>query len=194
MSNKSKNIFLRVCCHIIFIIYLICLIKIVLFKYRGLTKTVNKLIAGELSSGFHSFNIIPFQSIWEFTKLMFSGKFFRGFNNTAGNVFVFAPFGYFIPLLYKKCRKLKTVVLVGFFVSLFFEICQYVLYLGSTDIDDIILNVLGVTIGFLFFKGMIAITDKKETQRYVVTIILSIIGFIVAGYLAVDYFSIMFRI
>lgn len=194
MSNKSKNIFLRVCCHIIFIIYLICLIKIVLFKYRGLTKTVNKLIAGELSSGFHSFNIIPFQSIWYFTKLMFSGKFFRGFNNTAGNAFVFAPFGYFIPLLYKKCRKLKTVVLAGFFVSLFFEICQYVLYLGSTDIDDIILNVLGVTIGFLFFKGMIAITDKKETQRYVVTIILSIIGFIVAGYLAVDYFVIMFRI
>ncbi len=142
----------------------------------------------------HSFNIIPFQSIWEFTKLMFSGYFSRGFNNIVGNVFVFAPFGYFISLLHKKCRKLKTVAIVGFFVSLFFEICQYVLYLGSADIDDIILNVLGVALGFLFFKGMIAITDKKETQRYVVTIILSIIGFIVAGYLAVDYFGIMFGI
>lgn len=194
MSNKSKNIFLRVCCHIIFIIYLICLIMIILFKYRGLTKTVNILIAGELSSRYHSFNIIPFQSIWEFTKLMFSGYFSRGFNNIIGNIFVFAPFGYFMPLLYKNCRKLKTVALAGFFVSLFFEICQYVLHLGSADIDDIILNVLGVTLGFLFFKGMIAITDKKETQRYVVTIILSIIGFIVAGYLAVDYFSIMFRV
>ncbi len=194
MSNISKNKLLRVCCHIIFIIYLLFLIKIVLFKYRGLTKTVKKLIAGELSSGFRSFNIIPFQSIWEFTKLMFSGYFSRGFNNTVGNSFVFAPFGYFVPLLYKNCRKLKTVALAGFFVSLFFEICQYVLYLGSADIDDIILNVLGVTLGFLFFKGMIAITDKKETQRYVVTIILSIIGFIVAGYLAVDYFVVMFRI
>lgn len=82
------------------------LIKIVLFKYRGLIITFDKLIVGELS-GFHSFNIIPFQSIWEFTKLMFSGYFLRGFNNIVGNVFVFAPLGYFIPLLYKKGQLCK---------------------------------------------------------------------------------------
>ena len=193
MSNKRKNKFLKICCHIIFIIYFVLLIKIVLFKYRGLIITFDKLIAGELS-GFHSFNIIPFQSIWEFKKLMFSGYFTRGFNNIVGNVFVFAPFGYFIPLLHKKCQKWKIVILAGFFVSLFFEICQYFLYLGSADIDDIILNLLGVILGFLFFKIVNRITYEKQTERYVVTIILSIIGFIVAGYLAVNYFGIMFGI
>ncbi|MDE6531543.1 MAG: VanZ family protein, partial [Lachnospiraceae bacterium] len=165
---------------------------IVLFKYSGFITFFNNLIKRELS-GFHSYNIIPFQSIWEFTKLMFSGNFSRGFNNIIGNVFVFAPFGYFLPLLYKKCRKWKIVVLAGFFVSLFFEVCQYFLYLGSADIDDVILNLLGVVLGFLFFRVMITITEK-ETERYVVTIILSIIGFLVAGYLAVDYFGIMFGI
>lgn len=190
---ESKNKFFIICCHIIFIVYFIFLIKIVLFKYKGLITTFDQLFAGELK-GFHSYSIIPFQSICEFTKMMFSGNFFRGFNNIVGNVFVFAPFGYFLPLLYEKCSKWKNVALAGLFVSLFFEICQYFLYLGSGDIDDIILNLLGVALGFLFFMGMKTITYKKETQRYVVTIILSIIGFIVAGYLAVDYFGIMFGI
>lgn len=155
--------------------------------------TFDKLITGELD-GFRSYNVIPFQSIWEFTKLMFSGYFLRGFNNIIGNIFVFAPFGYFVPLLYKKCQKAKIVILAGFCVSLVLEICQYVLYLGSADIDDIILNLLGVILGFLFFKIVKRITDKKQTVRYIATIILSIIGFIVAGYLAVNYFGIMFGI
>lgn len=192
MKNGRKNKFLISCCHIIFIIYFMFLIKIILFKYRGFFPFFNNLMKGELS-GFHSYNIIPFQSILAFTKLMFSGNFSRGFNNIVGNVFVFAPFGYFLPLLYKKCRKWKTVVLAGFCVSLFFEVCQYFLYLGSADVDDVILNLLGVVLGFLFFRVMITITEK-ETKRYIVTIILSTIGFIVAGYLAVDYFGIMFGI
>ncbi len=125
---------------------------------------------------------------------MFGGSFSRGFNNIVGNIFVFVPFGYFLPLLYVKCRKWKTVVFAGFFVSLVFEVCQYFLYLGSADVDDVILNLLGVALGFLFFKFMKKRTEKKETGRYAATIILSIIGFIVAGYLAVDYFGIMFGI
>ncbi|MCH5249964.1 MAG: VanZ family protein [Lachnospiraceae bacterium] len=191
MSNKSQNKFLKICCHVIFIIYFVLLIKIVLFKYRGLITTFENLIAGKLS-GFHSYNIIPFQSILEFTKLMFSGHFFRGFNNIVGNVFIFSPFGYFMPLLYKKCQNVKIVILSGFLVSLFFEICQYFLYLGSADIDDIILNLLGIVLGFLFFK-IFEIIYKRQATKYGVTIILSILGFMVAGYLAVDYFGIMFR-
>ena len=190
MNNKRKNKFFKICCHIFFIIYLVFLIKIVLFKYKGLISTFESLIAGELS-GFHSYNIIPFQAILEFVKLMFGGHFSRGFNNIVGNVFVFVPFGYFIPLLYKKCKNVKIVLLAGFLVSLFFEICQYFLYLGSADIDDIILNLLGVILGFLFFK-IVEKIYKGQTTKYGVTIILSIIGFMVAGYLAVDYFGIMF--
>lgn len=192
MKDKRK-IYLRVCCQIIFVIYVLFLIKIILFKYRGFISTFNMLIAGELS-GFHSYNIIPFRSISEFTKLMFSGYFSRGFNNIIGNILVFAPFGYFLPLLYQKCRKWKIVILLALFTSFLFEILQYFLYLGSADIDDIILNLSGVTLGFLFFQGIKRITYKKQTQRYMVTIVMSAVGFLAAGYLAVDYFGIMFGI
>ncbi len=193
MKKRSMNTFLKVCCHVIFIVYFVFLIKIVLFKYKGLADTLERLIAGELS-GFRSYNIIPFQTIWEFIKLMFGGYFSRGFNNIIGNIFVFAPLGYFLPLLYKRCEKAKTVILAGFFVSLIFELCQYFLYLGSADTDDIILNLTGVILGFLFFKAVERITKEKQTVKYAATVILSIVGFIVAGYLAVDYFGIMFGI
>lgn len=193
MRNSKRNLFLKSCCHVIFIVYIIFLIKIILFKYKGLITTFDNLMTGELS-GFRSFNIIPFRSIWEFGKLMFRGYFSRGFNNIIGNIFVFAPFGYLIPFLYKKCEKWKIVAAIGLFASLFLELSQYFLYLGSADIDDVILNLLGVALGFLFFRGIRKITDKKETERYVITIVLSAVGFIVAGYLAVDYFGIMFGI
>jgi len=193
MSNQSKNKFLRGCCYIIFIVYFILLTKIILFKYSGLLSTFDRLITGELN-GFRSYNMIPFQSICEFTKMMFNGYFSRGFHNIVGNILVFVPFGYFLPLLFKKWQNGKIVILAGFLVSLFFEICQYFLYLGSADIDDILLNLLGVILGYLFYQAMKKITYKKQTVLYIVTIILSIIGFIVAGYFAVDYFGIMFGI
>lgn len=76
----------------------------------------------------------------EFAKMIFNGNFTRGFNNIIGNIFVFAPLGYFLPLLFSKCKRINTVILVGFIISFLFETCQYLLYLGSADIDDIILN------------------------------------------------------
>ncbi len=193
MRKKRIKQFLRVCCHLIFILYLLLLVKIVLFKYSGFLTALDKLITGKLN-GFRSYNLIPFQSIREFVKLMFRGYVSRGFNNLVGNILIFAPFGYFVPLLYKRCRKWQAVVLAGFFVGLVFELCQYVLYLGSADIDDLILNLLGVVLGFLFYQAVKRFTYKKQTVRYLATMILSVVGFIVAGCLAVDYFGIMFGI
>lgn len=192
MSEKSKNKFLSGCCYTIFIVYFILLLKIILFKYKSLPDTFNQLMTGNLY-GFRSYNLIPFRSIQDFTKLMFQGQFSRGFNNVVGNVFIFVPLGYFLPLLCKKFQKGTVVILTGFLVSLYFELCQYFLYLGSADIDDIILNLLGVILGFLFFQFIKRITYKKQTAKYAVTIVLSVIGFAVGGYLAIDYFGVMFN-
>lgn len=135
MGEKNKNNILKIVCYIIFFIYLIFLVKIVLFKYSGMIAIINKFISSELN-GFRSLNLIPFNSIWEFTKIMFSENFFRGFNNIIGNVLIFAPLGYFLPLLFKKCKNIKITLLIGLLISCLFEFCQYFLYLGSADIDE----------------------------------------------------------
>ncbi len=193
INNNKKESILKVICYIIFIIYILCLTKIVLFKYSNLMHVIKDIFKGELS-GFRSVNIIPLKSIIDFIKIISEGYFTRGFNNIIGNILVFVPLGYFLPMLFKKTEKVRYTILFSLILSLIYESLQYFLYLGSADIDDVILNLLGAFIGFIFYKIIENHTMEKVINKYYLTIIISIIGFIVAGYLAVDYFGIMFGI
>ena len=57
-----------------------------------------------------------------------------------------------------------------FLSSFLLESLQYLLYLGSADIDDLILNTLGGTIGYLVWCGMMKLV-RSQTWRYLITII-----------------------
>lgn len=63
--------------------------------------------------------------------------------NLLGNIVVFMPMAYFLPYFFKKLRKglyfLMTMVMIVFII----ECLQVILRLGSGDIDDLFLNVLG---------------------------------------------------
>lgn len=69
--------------------------------------------------------------------------------NFLGNVVMFMPFGFFLPLLWRTPGK--TAIAVGFGASLFVEITQLLLP-RSTDIDDLILNTAGAALGYLFYR------------------------------------------
>lgn len=61
-----------------------------------------------------------------------------------------SPFGFFLPMVFKKFNARRTMIL-GVFVTLFIEFLQF-FEMRSVDIDDIFLNIIGVLIGyFLFF-------------------------------------------
>ena len=66
-----------------------------------------------------------------------------------GNIFIFIPVGLLISLIWNI--KDKNVVLTGFLISLSIELTQLFLK-RTTDIDDLILNTLGVIIGLLISK------------------------------------------
>ena len=59
--------------------------------------------------------------------------------NACLNVLLFVPFGFFLPMLWKEFRSIKSVALAGIVATSFIEISQ--LFTGrATDIDDIITN------------------------------------------------------
>jgi glycopeptide antibiotics resistance protein len=68
-----------------------------------------------------------------------------------GNIFWFVPFGFLLPLLLERHRFVKTM-LAGFLFSLAIETLQFVFYKGVAELDDLILNSLGVLIGFCLCK------------------------------------------
>lgn len=77
--------------------------------------------------------------------------------NLLGNLLPFIPFGFLLPIAYPRIKAF----LVGMFAVLFIEIFQYMTRLGSFDIDDIILNMVGVLSGYGTF-GLVNHVLLKE--------------------------------
>ena len=75
----------------------------------------------------------------------------RGPVDTALNILLFVPLGFFLPILYEKYDRISKVVLVGFLVSLSVEIAQ-MFGTGATDINDLITNTIGACLGFGLYK------------------------------------------
>jgi len=69
------------------------------------------------------------------------------------NVILFLPFGFLLPVIWARFRKLLPTALAGFLFSLVIELCQLFTY-RATDINDLIGNTLGTVLGFLLAKAM----------------------------------------
>lgn len=69
--------------------------------------------------------------------------------NFLGNIGIFIPVGFFVPLLWRRSGFLKST-LIGFGISLTIELFQLTLP-RVTDIDDLWMNTLGTIIGFLIY-------------------------------------------
>ncbi|MGN0426874.1 MAG: VanZ family protein [Agathobacter sp.] len=81
--------------------------------------------------------------------------------NLMANLLLFLPLGFFVPLLWGKFNNVKKIVYLGIGVSALVEFIQ--MFVGrSTDIDDVILNTIGVLIGFLIFRLLKMVQMYKE--------------------------------
>lgn len=72
--------------------------------------------------------------------------------NLVGNVLMFIPLGFFLPLLWKKMQRIwKTFLLTGMLIVLV-EMTQLLTLRGSCDVDDLILNLSGVIVGYVLWR------------------------------------------
>ena len=71
--------------------------------------------------------------------------------NIIGNFLMFLPFG-FLAWIFPKFYDFKTLILSFLFVLIIVEALQYFTRLGVLDIDDIILNSIGMSLGFLLMN------------------------------------------
>ena len=68
--------------------------------------------------------------------------------NLIGNVTMFIPSGIILPILYRKLDRFWKVLAAGAGMSLVIEILQLPFDTRASDIDDLILNTIGVVIGY----------------------------------------------
>lgn len=100
-------------------------------------------------------NLVPFHTIgnyWTVVKRMdFSPIFYHCVINLGGNILLFIPIGYFLPRLWPSLRNFFFFLLACTLAITLVELLQLVTLLGSLDVDDLILNLLGMIAGYLFF-------------------------------------------
>ena len=68
--------------------------------------------------------------------------------NVIGNAAMFVPSGIILPIVYKRLNTFWKVLLAGIDISLCIEIIQLPFSVRATDIDDLILNTIGVIVGY----------------------------------------------
>lgn len=129
-------------CWVLFLLYLIALTYFTFFA--------EALGRGELPGGNAAarFNLIPFREIqrfWIYRERLGMAAFVL---NVFGNIVAFMPGGFLLPAISRRCRKWPGVMAVGFCISFMIECTQLLFRVGSFDVDDLLLNVLGVLFGF----------------------------------------------
>ncbi|GAB6085012.1 VanZ family protein [Alkaliphilus crotonatoxidans] len=100
-----------------------------------------------------------------------------------GNLLAFVPFGIFVPMLFKNHFR-TYIKFIGVFLLfiLSMEIIQMLTYLGSFDIEDVIVHTMGATIGFCSYKASQRMHDL--TWKFAVMglsiLSLSLLAFLIA--------------
>ena len=129
---------------VLFIIYLIALYWILLFKLG-----VRFSYMGERRT-----NLVPFSELFILT------------SENILNVVIFVPLGIYAGILFEKWLFGKKLFFV-FLLALLVEGLQYILRVGAFDITDIITNTLGGIIGLMIFKGLEkAFSNHVKAQKF----------------------------
>lgn len=101
-------------------------------------------------------NLVPFRTIKEFihTVGVTTNPYLirHSFINLAGNVVMFIPLGFFPPCIWNRLRHFVRCMLWAMACIFIIELIQLFTLLGSCDVDDLILNMVGVSIGYGLYR------------------------------------------
>ena len=127
--------------------YSALLIKVMVFK------SIPTIRVGQLMLNFGGTqggeaNYLPFKTILPYL-FGHKGLLIAGIN-LVGNIVLLVPVGFLVPLIYRNVTWKQVLILAGA-SGLLIETAQVILRVGIFDIDDVILNGLGVMIGYWSF-------------------------------------------
>jgi glycopeptide antibiotics resistance protein len=140
---------------LLFSIYLFVLVKLTIFRTSVTLFAIefpeeNGYITS-FQTAYERANFIPFYSIYYYL-ISKQEPILVGLINVIGNVILFIPFGFFLPFIWKQLRRFKTMATVILYSSLSIEALQLLFAIGSFDVDDVILNIIGSFIGYLLYS------------------------------------------
>ena len=98
-------------------------------------------------------NLVPFNDGFEISSIL--------------NIIFFMPFGFLLPTLWKKYRKLLPTLCNGILFSIIIEIGQLFVPHRASDINDLIMNTIGTICGWIIFNIISKIFHKLANKTVV---------------------------
>lgn len=144
-----------------FAVYIIFVIKVIIFKYpmAQLYAIADTWRRDVILEGLETANFMPFRTIKMYIDYAYK---LNSVENLAGNILVFMPLGFLLPLTSADLRRFSDVLIHVFTFVLGIEVFQLFSAFGAFDVDDIILNCLGASFGYACYK---AITHKRYKKN-----------------------------
>jgi len=157
---------------ILFIVYVLLLTGIILFKLP--------FYSAEISDGIRVINLTPFQGSFDENGVIVWREIIQ-------NILIFAPLGVYISMLKSKWSFMQKVLpIIG--LTFAFEGIQFIFAMGRTDVTDILSNTLGGMIGIgiyaLLFKSF-----QNRTVKIVNVLALAVTVCVVLGFAHLFYLS-----
>jgi glycopeptide antibiotics resistance protein len=125
--------------------YSALLTRVMVFKEMPTVRIGHIRMRFSGTDGGHPPNFVPFKTIWSYLNghngLMIAGV------NLVGNVAPLVPMGFLLPFVYRHMTWKESLVL-ALAVGVAIEVTQALLSVGIFDVDDVMLNALGVMIGY----------------------------------------------
>ncbi len=147
-KELKLNMMFTILC-VIMVAYIITLLKVLFFDRTELSPTHNIY-----SKDMRTLNLVPFETIKLFQRSWKHGYLNKGLivSNICGNIVMFMPMVILLWCLIKKIRKTWLIAIINAVIIIIVEVCQYIFSIGSCDIDDFILNMIGVIIACIIVR------------------------------------------
>ena len=164
LKNKQKIIVANEVMMLTFIVYILCLFRIV---------------TSQDVSSVHGVNVTLFR---ELTRYQIGSRLF--YRNIVGNIIMFIPFGFFTSY-YLKLDKKRFIFYITLIVSIVIELIQ--LKIGRAfDVDDIILNLVGSQLGYFMYRIMDKIFgDLSDTIKGAFIVVGMLTGIVILAILII---------
>lgn len=148
MTRKSKRTGKQMLLRFLFVLYVAAMIWL-LFGQRWGTEiyTANKASA---------MNLQPFATVKMYWRILQNSKdtglLRHAVINLVGNVVMFIPLGFYAPYLVRELRKFWKAIFLLFWVIVTIELVQLFTFLGTCDVDDLMLNMIGILAGWITWR------------------------------------------
>lgn len=153
MQDKRRKTPGRRGLRIFFFIYLLIVIKLIIFKYpfAQLKEIAASWEKDVILEGLDTANFTLFKTIRMYIDYSYK---LNSFENLVGNVVVFIPFGFLLPYVMKSGRNFFVMLLNALVFVAGIEIFQLFSAFGAFDVDDILLNCLGAATGYFVYLAV----------------------------------------